>query len=293
MKSLLYKKIDAFTTEDSSGNPAACIYLDANQALSDNEMQDIAREHSGFVSEVVYCMPKGKSSYSLKYYSSECEVDFCGHGTIACMYDLIKSNDALSNLLEVSIETPKGILNVYNDLKTLDAVFISAPNPEFLTTDVDAKMVSEALGITPGSISEKYAIRLVNAGLNTLIVPILTLAVELAVWPNEQSLKAFCINHAIDIILVFTTEVSSQQNFVRTRVFAPKFGYLEDRATGSGNSALGYYMLLSEMWDGRPISIEQNAEPSAFNIVLLKAIAGKVLFGGKATVKIEGNIFIK
>jgi len=293
MTPLMYKKINAFTSEFSSGNPAACIYLDANQVLKDSEMQNIAREHKGFVSEVVYCMPKSEISYALKYYSSECEVDFCGHGTIACMYDLIKNNSALNNLLEVSIETNKGKLTVYNELQTLDAVFISAPDPEFLTTDVDAAMAAEALGITASSISEEYPIRLVNAGLNTLIIPISTLAVELSVWPNEQSLKTFCLGHAVDIILVFTTDVTSQQNLVRTRVFAPKFGYLEDMATGSGNSALGYYMLRNDMWDGRPVSIEQNAEPSAYNIVRLKTIAGKVLFGGKATVKIEGNIFIK
>ncbi|MBP1764985.1 MAG: phenazine biosynthesis protein PhzF family [Firmicutes bacterium] len=293
MTPLMYKKINAFTSEFSSGNPAACIYLDANQVLKDSEMQNIAREHKGFVSEVVYCMPKSEISYALKYYSSECEVDFCGHGTIACMYDLIKNNSALNNLLEVSIETNKGKLTVYNELQTLDAVFISAPDPEFLTTDVDAAMAAEALGITASSISEEYPIRLVNAGLNTLIIPISTLAVELSVWPNEQSLKTFCLGYAVDIILVFTTDVTSQQNLVRTRVFAPKFGYLEDMATGSGNSALGYYMLRNDMWDGRPVSIEQNAEPSAYNIVRLKTIAGKVLFGGKATVKIEGNIFIK
>ena len=293
MTPLMYKKINAFTSEFSSGNPAACIYLDANQVLKDSEMQNIAREHKGFVSEVVYCMPKSEISYALKYYSSECEVDFCGHGTIACMYDLIKNNSALNNLLEVSIETNKGKLTVYNELQTLDAVFISAPDPEFLTTDVDAAMAAEALGITASSISEEYPIRLVNAGLNTLIIPISTLAVELSVWPNEQSLKTFCLGYAVDIILVFTTDVTSQQNLVRTRVFAPKFGYLEDMATGSGNSALGYYMLRNDMWDGRPVSIEQNAEPSAYNIVRLKTIAGKVLFGGKATVKIEGSIFIK
>jgi predicted PhzF superfamily epimerase YddE/YHI9 len=79
------------------------------------------------------------------------------------------------------------------------------------------------------------------------------------------------------------------KNFVRTRVFAPKFGYLEDKATGSGNSALGYYMLRNNMWDGQPVLIEQNAEPSEYNIVRLKSVDGKVLFGGRATVQIEGK----
>jgi predicted PhzF superfamily epimerase YddE/YHI9 len=36
----------------------------------------------------------------------------------------------------------------------------------------------------------------------------------------------------------FTTETADGGNRYRTRVFAPTFGYLEDPATGSGNSAL-------------------------------------------------------
>ena len=79
---------------------------------------------------------------------------------------------------------------------------------------------------------------------------------------------------------------------MRTRVFAPHFGYLEDPATGSGNSAFGYYMLKHLLWDGRAVSIEQNAEITAFNVVKLKESAGKVLFGGSATAKIEGRYLL-
>ncbi|NCB50609.1 MAG: PhzF family phenazine biosynthesis protein [Clostridia bacterium] len=292
MLPLTYKKIDAFTSKTSAGNPAACIYLEKNQTLSGPGMQDIARAHKGFVSEVVYCTPKGENEFDLKYYSSECEVEFCGHGTIACMYDLTKNNSELRNLPEVFIDTPKGRLTVYNELGALDAVFITAPKPGFLKTDVSAEMAAEALGINPDEVSRKYPVGLVNAGLNTLIVPILTLSTEIFIRPDEQELKKFCFVHGIDIVLVFTTEVKNAPNFLRSRVFAPKFGYLEDKATGSGNSALGYYMLQNCIWDGRPVSIEQNAEPEAYNIVRLKTMSGRVLFGGSATVKIVGKYFL-
>jgi len=292
MNPLTYKKIDAFTSETSAGNPAACICLEPGQSLSADEMQEIAGCHKGFVSEVVYCTPAGENTFALKYYSSECEVEFCGHGTIACMYDLLKTNGRLRELPEVLIDTPKGRLTVYNELGALDAVFISAPEPAFLETDVTAAMAAEALGIPPGEVSRSHPVALVNGGLNTLIVPIAKLSTELAIWPDEQALKAFCLGHGIDIILAFTTEVKSRRNMVRSRVFAPKFGYLEDKATGSGNSALGYYMLRNGMWDGRPISIEQNAEPEAYNIVRLKTRSGRVLFGGSATVKIAGKYFL-
>lgn len=114
----------------------------------------------------------------------------------------------------------------------------------------------------------------------------------LEIAPNEMRLKEFCLFNSIDIILVFTEDVVNEKNKVRTRVFAPKFGYLEDPATGSGNSALGYYMLKNNLWDGKAISIEQNAEIDNFNVVKLKAVSNKVLFGGSGITKIEGLYYL-
>ena len=80
--------------------------------------------------------------------------------------------------------------------------------------------------------------------------------------------------------------------FAHTRVFAPKFGYLEDPATGSGNSAFANYLLSEGLWKGEPITIEQGGNDRIFNSVKLKCQDGEVLFGGKATKKIEGEYFI-
>jgi len=44
-------------------------------------MQAIARELKGFVNEVGYLCRLDKDLFDLKYYSSEREVDFCGHAT--------------------------------------------------------------------------------------------------------------------------------------------------------------------------------------------------------------------
>ena len=86
-----------------------------------------------------------------------------------------------------------------------------------------------------------------------------------------------------------TADVSA---YAHTRVFAPKFGYLEDPATGSGNSAFANYMLSEGLWDGHPITIEQGGNDRIFNSVKLRCQDGKVLFGGKATKKIEGEYYI-
>ena len=54
MQRYRFKKIDAFVRGQSTGNPAGCVYLPREDALSAEKMQQIARELAGCVSEVVY-----------------------------------------------------------------------------------------------------------------------------------------------------------------------------------------------------------------------------------------------
>ena len=293
MREYNYKKIDAFTSEKSLGNPAACIYLEEHQTLLDSEMLVIAKQHKGFVSEVVYCSQSAPTEFNLIYYSSECEVDFCGHGTIACMYSLIKSFPDLMSKDELMIHTnKKGTLTVYNKIPELDAVFITAPAPIFIGTELSSKEISKNLGLHDSQISNQYPIELIDAGLVTLIVPITSLIDEINAFPHEQNLKQFCSDHQIDIILIFSTQVKDNKNMAHTRVFAPKFGYLEDPATGSGNSAFGYYLLKNGMWKGDSISIEQGGSNIEFNSVKLTTHHGNILFGGSATNRIIGKYYL-
>ena len=292
MKKYLYNKADAFTDENSLGNPAACLFT-GNETLSEDEMQSIAKQHKGFVSEVVFCSNSDTADCSLVYYSSECEVDFCGHGTIACLYQLVKSNENLYNKNEIVFDTnKKGKLSLYNEIESEDAVYIKAPKPQYYDVKVTAKEIAENLGADESIISKEFSIELIDAGLRTLLVPIISLEKEISLFPCEEKLKGFCLENGIDNILIFSMQVANSENKAHTRVFAPKYGYLEDPATGSGNSAFGYYMLKNNIWDGSPVSLEQGGNDRVFNIVKLKTKDKDVLFGGKATLRIKGEYII-
>ena len=293
MEAYDYRKIDAFTSCDSLGNPAACIYLSAGQTLTNDEMLNIAKQHKGFVSEVIFCIAKSQSAFSLTYYSSECEVDFCGHGTIACMYTLVKETPDLLRQKEIAIYTnKKGALTVFNEVETQDAVYITAPSPEYIGLEVDIGKIAENMSLNVNQISTSHPIEIIDAGLRTLIIPIVALNDEISVFPDEMILKKFYSECGIDIILIYTLETANPQNIAHTRVFAPKFGYLEDPATGSGNSAFGYYMLKNNLWDGKPVSIEQGGIDRVFNIVNLTYKDKRVLFGGSATTRIKGVYYL-
>ncbi len=295
MIGLKFKKVDAFTQGGSSGNPAGLVYLSDPSQITAEQMQAIARDEKSKVSEVVFCAPIKKDYYVLKYFSSECEVEFCGHATIACMYDLIKNNPALADIDTLTISTVKGELLVINALAESDAVFITAPAPEYIGCNVSIQNIADNLGISLDGIDMQFAIEIINAGLNTLLVPIQKFDTIMDIKPDCLKLRDFCIDNQIDIILVFCPKVFAKVNAYRTRVFAPKYGYLEDPATGSGNAALAYYLLKHGLWDGTQIiSLEQGPSRDIPNIVklgtLLYAGGQQVIFGGQANLQYEKEI---
>ncbi|MEI7475267.1 MAG: PhzF family phenazine biosynthesis protein [bacterium] len=291
MKEMRFKKLDAFTKGISSGNPAGYIEMKDDEILNEQEMQKIAMELKGFVNEVGYVNQVG-DQYKLRFYSSECEVDFCGHATIAIMYDLLSSNKELLTKQEVFINVNAGTLSVFNHIEEDDAVYIMAPAPKFLNCGVKIEQVAEILGINFSDINDKMPIRLVDGGLRTLIVPIKTLKSCLEIFPNQENLRLFCLENGIDIIHVSVKETYTKSSKYRTRVFAPKYGYLEDPATGSGNSAFGYYLIDENLWEG-DFTIEQSADKMNPNFVKLKKYEKDgvihMLFGGCATIRIDGN----
>jgi len=215
------------------------------------------------------------------------------HATIAIMYDLIKSNGELQSNDVVYINTNKGRLSVSNRVKTEDAVFILAPKPVYSEKICEIQSIADALHIIKNNIDCDSPVSIINAGLNTLIVPIINLRSVLSIAPDFNELKGFCENNAIDIVTVYTNEVADKNNSFRVRVFAPTFGYLEDPATGSGNSALGYYLYKSRKLQSNMVNIEQNGFYGNANIVKLEFHEEnnqiQVSFGGNAVVRINGE----
>jgi PhzF family phenazine biosynthesis protein len=293
MKEFKFKKIDAFATDHSDGNPAGYIALNYLNDITEAEMLQIAREMKGFVNEVGYVAQTGQREFDLRYYSSEREVNFCGHATIAILYDLIKTKPMLSEFPTVTIRTNKGVLTVFNHIQSEDSVYIMAPLPIFREVVPEEAELTCELGISSSDIDSDYPVEVINAGLTTLIVPVKKLETILGIQPQLEALKAFCLLNNIDIVEVFTKNVSCESNDYRARVFAPTFGYIEDPATGSGNSAFGYYLMKNNRWNDGMISIEQNGLREMYNVVKLRhendeQNRRRVCFGGAAVTRIDG-----
>ena len=147
MKSYKYIKSNAFTAGESLGNPAACVFTNGTP-LTPDQMQSVAKEHKGFVMEMVFVDNSSVADCKLTYYSSECEVEFCGHGTIATMYSMVKDNPELRAKPVIKAETNrKGIIEVFNAIDTEDSVYITAPDPIEISMNITNENIEKALNL--------------------------------------------------------------------------------------------------------------------------------------------------
>ena len=293
MKTYPFRKLDAFTTGASPGNPAGCVLLDSPHDISAGEMQSIAAELGDFVSEVGYVWPTPgmKWAFELRYFSREREIDFCGHATVAIMYDLLRRRP-VTDARTVTIKTPAGLLEVEDQTHDRDLVFIHAPDPRFLDITTSPEDVAGALNIRNAALDEAHPVASVNAGLNTLLVAVKTLPDCIECRPDYETLRGFCLDHGIEIITIYTFDTAFEDSGVRTRVFAPPFGYLEDPATGSGNAALGYLLASDGYWGEETLTVEQGQSRRRPNTVILKKAEDRVQIGGQSVCRIEGTYFL-
>ena len=102
---MTYYIVDAFATELFGGNPAGVCIID--KWIDESLMQKIATENN--LSETAFVV-KAENNYELRWFTPECEIDLCGHATLASAFILMNYID--KSLKTVSFSTKSGILAV-------------------------------------------------------------------------------------------------------------------------------------------------------------------------------------
>jgi len=82
-------QVDAFTHELFNGNSAAVIEL--NDWLDDSLMLNIAKENN--LSETAFLVKNKVGIYHIRWFSPICEIDFCGHATLASAFILFRQSN--------------------------------------------------------------------------------------------------------------------------------------------------------------------------------------------------------
>ena len=95
--------LDAFTDHLFSGNPAAVIFSDINDSKL---MQQIAAENN--LSETAF-ISNSDNNYSIRWFAPSCEIDLCGHATLASAYVYFKYINIKATTFELNSAKHKNL----------------------------------------------------------------------------------------------------------------------------------------------------------------------------------------
>jgi len=210
-------QVDAFTDQLFKGNSAAVIEL--NQWLDDRLMLNIAIENN--LSETVFIVRQEDDSYAIRWFSPICEIDFCGHATLASAFILFDQQRATSTLHFFAPAIGKFTVK-RGQQGFIDMTFDTQP-PQ-LVTDTPAALL-DGLVIPPKEVlRNRQAYFAVYDNADTIR----------SIKPNLEPLKSLA---PYDVVV---TAADQQYDFV-SRYFWPANGGAEDPVTGSIHCGLAPY----------------------------------------------------
>lgn len=203
-------QVDAFSSSVFSGNPAAVCPL--TEWLPDQQLQAIAAENN--LSETAYFIRNG-DGFHLRWFTPGCEVDLCGHATLASAYVLFNELKESGDLIR--FHTKSGELRVKRDGEMLALDFPARPPAPVAANP----SLAAALGGNPQAMlaARDYLVRYANA------------EEVRALKPDMQALMH------IDRFAIIVTARGTDCDFV-SRFFAPAKGVPEDPVTGSAHCTL-------------------------------------------------------
>lgn len=304
LHTIKFYQADVFTDLPFSGNPVAVV-PDA-QDLTDQELQQIAREMN--LSETVFVFPPTNPAASIKIriFTPSQEIPFAGHPVLGACYVLgqLKRLPLTEPVTRIAHECNIGVFPV--ELHVHDGeilrVVMSQPKPEFLGS-VDALKdlfeVASALSLDKRLITgTKFPVELVSTGLPVMIVPVRTLTAVRSIVPNSAEIRGLCARYGVNGIMVFTTVTVEELSAVHTRMFAPPIGVVEDPATGSASGALGAYLVKNGVVNVGPLTnivAEQGYEIDRPSRIFIQVVSEddaiqEVKVGGQAVMIIEGTL---
>jgi PhzF family phenazine biosynthesis protein len=204
-------QVDAFNDAVFKGNPAAVCPLE--KWISEDLMQAIAEENN--LSETVFFV-KNENSFDIKWYTPTCEIDLCGHATLAAAHIIFSELNYKEK--QITFNSKSGKLTV---TKEADWYTLNFPSEEISAIETP-ELLKQALNVT---VIKSFK------GNGKLLVEL----------ENETVIKnlkpTFGLLAEIETNMIIATSKGNHVDFV-SRVFAPNLGINEDPVTGSAHTLL-------------------------------------------------------
>ena len=232
--------LKAFTYENNGGNGAGVIILD--EQINDEEKQSIAKKVG--LSETAFVKQIDEKNFDVSFFTPLCEVDLCGHATIATFYYLASLGKikGCTETKKVYQNTKAGKLEIEIkfEINNVEYVLMQQSSPKIYKEMIgqDKKDIAISLNIDEKSIGlNNFDIHptIVSTGLKDIIIPVKTRKILNDINVNNDMIKDVSLENDVVGYHVFTID----DNIVYARNFAPAVGIDEECATGTSNGALG------------------------------------------------------
>ncbi len=271
-----YYVVDAFTSQRYAGNPAAVV-LDA-EGLDDAQMQAIAAEFN--LSETTFVLPPetmereiaggsnsenvvtiarakagGSALVRFRWFTPSCEVDMCGHATIAGLHTLVESGRVAHAGHEahaesetstiVRIETKSGLLTGF--IESIPGahegrmIWLELIKPRLTDHAIPATALAEVLGL--GTDSFETSLPPARTQDLDLLVFVKDFMVLNDARPDFGGLAELLNGQGLRGLGLATVHTLTPSVHVQSRFFAPNVGINEDPVTGSIHGPLAAYLV--------------------------------------------------
>lgn len=208
---MTYYMVDAFASEAFKGNQAGVCLLE--KEIDERIMQKIAFENN--LSETAFLV-KNNGYYDLRWFTPECEIDLCGHATLASAFILFKFYEKDKSV--ISFETKSGTLTV-------------TKSGERLVMDFPSRKPTRCL--VPSELENALHAKILDTYSSRDLVVLLESEEDIEkLKPDFERLKQFK-----EYFGIVVTAKGTSCDFV-SRYFAPASGIPEDPVTGSSHSTL-------------------------------------------------------
>ena len=260
---ILIFQVDSFTREPFTGNPAGvCLLARPKEAAW---MQNVAAEMN--LSETSFLRHRSDGSFELRWFTPACEVDLCGHATLAAAHVLWESG-LVAGGQPVQFETRSGPLTAVRRESWIQMDFPSLPVEPAKAT----KTLERALGITVVAVAKHR--------FGTLVEVADAEAVR-SIDPKPAALAKV----AGDTHIVTAQSDTPEYDFV-SRVFCPRIGIDEDPVTGTAHCSLGPYWKAKM---GKDDFTALQASPRG-GVVVVRVRGDRVKLEGQAVTVMRGEI---
>jgi trans-2,3-dihydro-3-hydroxyanthranilate isomerase len=261
MPSYDFVTVDVFTSQRFGGNPLA-VFPNAT-GLTAGDMQSIATEFN--LSETTFVLPPDnpQNHARVRIFTRSYEMPFAGHPNVGTGFVLASQDPNPPE--HYTFEEIAGLVRVHilrDDRRAITGARISAPKSLSITTSIPTEIVAACAGLTLDDfLTNAHTPLVASVGTPFAIAEVASLEALARAEPNLAAFRDAASRFS-DMDLRFALHLYVRKDGdatrLRTRLFAPLGGTIEDPATGSANAALS--ALLVSLAPGEDVALHFEIE---------------------------------